>query len=605
MITQISAPTTALYLKDFMTELPHGILNKRSCGVGGSFLAITAETNYVIACPTIELIINKQHQHPNIIGVYGNAKFSDFRRQIVERLDANATIKIMVTYDSLPKVIKWLSELNQEPYTNYKLLVDEYHKILSDYSYRDKAIDGLLKEALQFTHCTFLSATPINPKFTPSVLANFPQYEIIWSATKKIRLEREKTNKPYSAAVNIIKKYKASGNKLKIDGQISEEAYFFINSVEGLAEIIKKAELKPEEVKIICADSDRNQQVLNRINPEYDFEIANVHHENKPFTFVTSKSFLGADFYSDTGIVYVVSNVHRKTTLLDISTDLYQIAGRIRNVNNPFKDRIYHIYNTGAYEMTPKEFTELVNQKIEDTQEKINVFNDLMNDKQKKALLKMFELDIDGYYSYYNHDTGLLEFNELQKLNEEFNYSIVNEIYTNGLKLREAYVNAGFDLSNKQNYTQIVDSKNTSLSTLTKQSFRDVIKEYVDCIDEGNIERAKELAELEPEIEGVVKVLGTKRIRSLAYNKTKILKEMYSSCKEVTELLEDEVKRKFKVGNFYSNKDIKEFLQNLHSTYSIIKTPKSTDINKYINTLKVNKMISGKQINGVVVIFPS
>lgn len=605
MITQISAPTTALYLKDFMTELPHGILNKRSCGVGGSFLAITAETNYIIACPTIELIINKQYQHLNIIGVYGNAKFSDFKRQILERLDANATIKIMVTYDSLPKVIKWLSELSQEPYTNYKLLVDEYHKILSDYSYRDKAIDGLLKEALQFAHCTFLSATPINPKFTPSVLANFPQYEIVWSATRKIRLEREKTNKPYSAAVNIIKKYKASGNKLKIDGQISEEAYFFINSVEGLADIIKKAKLKPEEVKIICADSDRNQQVLNRINPEYDFEIANVHHENKPFTFVTSKSFLGADFYSDTGIVYVVSNVHRKTTLLDISTDLYQIAGRIRNVNNPFKDRIYHIYNTGAYEMSPTEFEESVNQKIEDTKEKITVFNDLMNDKQKKALLRLFEDSVEGYYSYYNSETKLLEFNELLKLNEEFNYSIVNEIYTNGLTLRDAYINAGFDLSSNQNYTKIVDSKNTSLSTLTKQSFRDVIKEYVDCIDEGNIERATELAELEPEIEEVVKVLGTKRIRSLAYNKTKILKEMYSSCKEVTELLEDEIRRKFEVGNFYSNKEIKEFLQSLHYTYSIIKAPKSTDINKYVNTLKVNKMISGRQINGVVVIVPS
>lgn len=35
MITQISAPITALYLADFMTELPHGILNKRSTGVGG------------------------------------------------------------------------------------------------------------------------------------------------------------------------------------------------------------------------------------------------------------------------------------------------------------------------------------------------------------------------------------------------------------------------------------------------------------------------------------------------------------------------------------------------------------------------------------------
>ena len=414
-------------------------------------------------------------------------------------------------------------------------------------------------------------------------------------------MEREKTNKPYSAAVNIIKKYKASGNKLKIDGQVSEEAYFFINSVEGLAEIIKKAELKPEEVKIICADSDRNQQVLNRINPEYDFEIANVHHENKPFTFITSKSFLGADFYSDTGIVYVVSNVHRKTTLLDISTDLYQIAGRIRNVNNPFKDRIYHIYNTGAYEMTPKEFTELVNQKREDTQEKINVFNDLMNDKQKKALLKMFELDIDGYYSYYNHDTGLLEFNELQKLNEEFNYSIVNEIYTNGLTLRDAYINAGFDLSSNQNYTKIVDSKNTSLSTLTKQSFKDVIKEYIDCIDTNNKERAEELEELEPEIRNVVNVLGTKRIRTLGYNKSKILKEVYSNCTEVKDLIKEEISAKYTVDNFYQYKDIKEYLQQIYSTYSISRTPKSTDITEYLKVKPSNRIFEGKSVNGYVI----
>jgi len=582
MITQVTAPTTALYLKDFMTELPHGIVNKRSCGVGGSYIAITSETNYIIACPTIELIVNKQHQHPNIIGVYGTIRFSDFKAQLIEKIDNNAVVKIMTTYDSLPKVVKWLEQLEQEPYTTYKLLVDEYHKILSDYSYRDKAIDGLLKESLKFYYCTFLSATPINPKFTPSILVDFPQYEIIWSATRKIRLEREKTNKPYSAAVNIIKKYKASGNKLKIDGQISEEAYFFINSVEGLAEIIKNAKLKPEEVKIICANSERNQSVLDKINPEYDFEIANVHYKNKPFTFVTSKSFLGADFYSDTGIVYVISNVNRKTTLVDISTDLYQIAGRIRNINNPFKDRIYHIYNTGAYEMSPEEFTDLVAEKIENTKEKINVFNELMNDKQKKALLKMFELDIDGYYSYYNPETGLLEFNELQKLNEEFNYSIVNEIYTNGLTLRDAYINAGFDLSSKQTYNYIVDSNNTNLSSLTKQSFKDVIKEYVDCIDECNSDRANELVELEPEIKNVVEVLGTKRIRTLGYNKTKILKEVYSHCNEVKDVVKEEITTKYQVNTFYSLEDIKNNLAEIYKKYGITKTPKASDIKEYV-----------------------
>lgn len=602
MITQISAPTSALYLKDFLDELPHGIVNKRSTGVGGSFLAITSENNYIIACPTVELIINKQHQHPNIIGVFGLIKYSDFRMQLLEKIKANAVIKIMTTYDSLPKVINWLEELHQNPYSNYKLLVDEYHKILSDYSYRDKAIDGLLKESLKFNHCTYLSATPINPKYTPTILKSFPQYEIIWSATRKIRLEREKTNKPYSAAVNIIRKYKASKNKLKIDGYISEEAYFFINSVQGIAEIIKNAKLKPEEVKIICADSDRNYQVLDKINPEYEFNIANVHDKNKPFTFVTSKSFLGADFYSDTGIVYVVSNVSRKTTLLDISTDLYQIAGRIRNVNNPFKDRIYHIYNTGAYEMSPEEFTAMVNEKIENTQEKITVFNELMNDKQKKALLKMFELDIDGYYSYYNADTGLLEFNELQKLNEEFNYSIVNEIYTNGLTLRDAYINAGFDLSSKQSFNYIVDSNNSKLSSLTKQSFRDVIKEYVDCIDNVDIERANELVELEPEIKSVVETLGTKKIRSLSYNKTKILKEVYSHCHEVKDLIKDELNHCFEKDVFYSAKEIKDYIQSIYDNYCITKKAKATDLLEYREVKSMNKLIEGKQVAGFLIL---
>jgi hypothetical protein len=601
MTTLIQAPVDAVYLADFLTELPVGIVNKKGCGVGGSYIAITSEQNYIIAVPTIELIKNKQYQHSNIIGVYGNYKFSTFKTELSDKLQLNAVIKIMVTYDSLPKVLNWLIQLNQDPYNNYRLLVDEYHKILSDYAFRDIAIDNLLKESLKFSYCTYLSATPIEPRFTPKLLQQLPYTEIVWTATRKVTLDREKTTKPYASVVNIIRKYKASNYKLKMYGYVSSEAYFFVNSVKGIAEIIRKANLKPDEVKIICADNDRNQDILNNINPEYEFEISNVHKPNKPFTFVTSKSFLGVDFYSDSGIIYVVSNVNRKTTLLDISTDLYQIAGRIRNLNNPFKNRICHIYNTGAYEMSPEEFKELVATKIEATNEKIEVFNNLMNDKQRKALLKCFETKFEDYYSYYNVETGLLEFNELQQLNEEFNYYIVNDIYTNGLTLRDAYIKAGFDITSTQNYNSFVEEDNNTLSTLTKQSFKDVIKEYVDCIDNNEIERANELEQLEPEIKELVSKLGTSRIRGLSYNKSKILEEAYNNCDEVVDVIEEEVKTKYVSGNFYSSKQVKQDLQKLYKMFDITKKAKATDVTEYINIKNTIKSINGKKVAGFVV----
>ena len=44
--------------------------------------------------------------------------------------------------------------------------------------------------------------------------------------------------------------------------------------------------------------------------------------------------------------MFVISNSRNKNTLLDISTDIYQIAGRIRTPENPFRNKLVHIFNT-------------------------------------------------------------------------------------------------------------------------------------------------------------------------------------------------------------------------------------------------------------------
>lgn len=590
----IQAPSNALYLSEFLEELPKGILNKKATGVGGSQMAILSDKSYIVACPTVELIHNKQSQHENIFGIYSGVTYEALRDYV---FSSTHSYKIFTTYDSLPKTVTWLRSLGINAYSKCRLLIDEYHKILSDYSYRDKAINSLLKESLKFEHYTFLSATPINPKFTPTELEELDYYEIEWSNLVKKKPDRIKTNKPFQAAVNIIKQYKLGNYSItkKIGEQelISREAYFFVNSVKAIKDIINNANLLPSEVKIICADSPRNREVLD------EFSIGHTSDPNKPFTFITSKSFLGVDIYSDSGIAYVVSNLNRKTTLLDISTDLYQISGRIRNTNNPFKDTICHIYNTGASDMTPEEFKNVVQQKIEDTHGQIEVFNNAST-SQKKALLKRFEMDMEDDYSYYNSETNLLEFNNLKKLNEEFNFEIVNEIYRNGLSVREAYIKAGFDVSINQEFLKIEE---TFFNSLTKYSFKDVLKEYCQLLEEDpENTRIQQIEILEPNTKEFVNTLGIPAIRTLKYIKGSIQSAMYSSCKEVNYALSTSLKKRLQPGVFYKAENIKQILTEEFEILKVKKSAKANVITDFVPMEYKAKKINGKVVKGYLLI---
>ena len=63
----------------------------------------------------------------------------------------------MATYDAIPRVAEIAGA---EIYAKALLLVDEYHRLLFDYSFRHRAITGLLAEMLKFSRATYMSATP-------------------------------------------------------------------------------------------------------------------------------------------------------------------------------------------------------------------------------------------------------------------------------------------------------------------------------------------------------------------------------------------------------------------------------------------------------------
>lgn len=309
-----------------LNDLPHNCLfNKKITGCGGTTIALFNNENYVIAVPTTELIVNKtgnsesgistitnyDGKKQTVFGLFGTFSYY-LKKQIKEYLATTGIKKIICTYDKINALTKLL-----EP-SDFRLLVDEYQVLLKSYSFRSKAINGVIENFRSYKSFCFMSATPINADFRPSALEDIEEVEAIWDETETLKVVLDQTNHPYQKAANIINAFKLGGYQMSFNGtDIANELFFFINSVNDIASIIQYCELTNEDVKVVCADTELNREKLA------GYTISNSRSKNKPITFITSKSFEGADYFSETGISFVVSSSSSQHTLLDISTDIY------------------------------------------------------------------------------------------------------------------------------------------------------------------------------------------------------------------------------------------------------------------------------------------
>ena len=144
-----------------LEDLPHNcIFNKVVTGCGGTTVVLQNSEDYVIAVPTTELIINKtditiagvsREPYNGIypFGLFG--RFDDALPRLKEYLNSSGTKKIMCTYDKVPRLMEYIKP------SNYRLLIDEYHCLLKAYSYRQKAINGVLENFRLFKSFCFVA----------------------------------------------------------------------------------------------------------------------------------------------------------------------------------------------------------------------------------------------------------------------------------------------------------------------------------------------------------------------------------------------------------------------------------------------------------------
>jgi len=136
---------------------------------------LTNNKNTIVAVPYISLVKNKVNQHEGkVLGVYGDIDQSEIEHYIL----TNDLKKIMVTYNSLPRVITTLKQFDYDPYQDFFLLVDEWHVLFNSYVFRKEDIREVLDEAPKFKAVTYMTATPIEEKYLFKEFKHLPIVEI-------------------------------------------------------------------------------------------------------------------------------------------------------------------------------------------------------------------------------------------------------------------------------------------------------------------------------------------------------------------------------------------------------------------------------------------
>lgn len=578
-MAEIKVPENVEFLTNWDGfELPKGILNKGVTGCGATSVAIEDEHKTIICSPRINLIKNKVSQHEGLLGVFGDVK----NDEIVAYLEKAETPKIMVTYDSLPRLAKLIADKS-----DWRVVVDEYQYLLIDSGFRsDKAI-ALLDVVNEFDYVTYLSATPIADKYIQGMeqFKDVPYTELKWGdRVERIDVERIVSAKPINNAIEIVRNYQNGIFPNERDA-VSKECVIFLNSVTNIANIIHQTKIPSEDVNIIVADTEENRKVVRQIGKgEYDIGAIPLEGEpHKMFTFCTSTAFAGCDFYSTCASTFVISDNKKVHTSIDIATELAQIAGRQRLACNPFRKTIVFIYNVDIGESNADIYKEIIEQKLEKSVKMAEWKNSAPDYFKKDVIKETSEMqNIKKYsesYVRYDEKSDSFTVNRWAYLNELFAYDVQHENYQDSIRVKRQLEESGFGIKGEEKRS---DYKEQLKCILVKEGFADRMKRYCELrqLKETNpYYLADEIMERQYEdLRLYYDRVGYERIKSLGF-KEKELKNELERCYR-----ENDIKQKFRevfvVGERMSTEEIKRRMTEIYASYGIKKKGVATQLER-------------------------
>lgn len=665
-VIKLDVPAGCRYVSEIegfkIYDFPH-ILNKQIPGCGFTEYCIDPlknSENVVLCSPRKILLQNKHGQHPDttylVVNDYDSdpstdkdltkqekSKYDpykvvdpekvqkakkdkeDFFKRLTKEITGyitdcrfnNKPVKILVTYDSF-RIVKDIIQHNFND-LDYRVVIDEFQSIFTDSKFKSDTELQFVKSVQGIQKVCYVSATPMMIKYLEMLeeFKNLPYYELDWEALEPGRVSRptlyvKNLVSVYTEVKPIIKSYlnekfeyryvkKEDGSVEKIE---SKEAVFYVNSVNNITSIIKRAGLNPEQVNILVANTPENvNKVHKRLGRKFDIGTVPLRDEpRKMFTFCTRTVYLGADFYSDNARSFVVSDANIDTLAVDISLDLPQILGRQRLIENPWRNEATLFFKSikGANKKPEEVFNKKIAEKEEKTEGLLAVF-DKSNPNEQKYLSEVY-LDYAKSLHYKKDYVAVNKvfiaggvklvpvFNNLVKVSELRAYEMQQTDYANRFTVFSVIKKIGTaNIDNEVvegvlNKIESINGRREKFKYLCEQS---ELQEFNIIVDNVRFKRFKEY----------INVLGVDRCKAMSYKFGDMDKEL-NVRSFYKDKLRDKIYEIFKVGMSYTKSGIKSTLADLYKNLDYRAKAKASDLNEFFELKDCLLLDGDKKIHG-------
>jgi hypothetical protein len=624
---KIKVPEGTKYVLDWKDyTLPKGqcVVDKGVTGCGYTEFCLRNGDNVILCSPRKMMLTNKAKQHKKDCNIfYFENNFDDLedvmesyqvlQEHVLKCMFEGLPVKIMVTYDSFHYVLGFLKKRNQ--LDNYMIVVDEMQSLFSDVFLKADVENNFLISLQDCPNVLFLSATPMMEKYLDRVdeFKNLPMYQLDWSETgvvEPLNIQRSLVESLTVSAKRIISDFREGKYPiLVVGGNIhrSNEAVFFINSVNDIVKIIKSAELKPSEVNILCSDTATNRSKLKKVGHVIG-EIPLEGETNKMFTFCTSTCYIGADFYSPCASTYIFSDPNINSLAVDISIDFPQIVGRQRNKNNYFKNYVtifYRVLRKSKF-LDKDEFQEAQRKRKQNTEDLLVIWGKTSIGNEREILLRKFRDSIE--YSAYETDyisikSGTIPvYNPLIELANERAWEVAQEDYQDSISVTKRLD----EISNGTSTKAIIGEEERLANDFLQYEFFSTgvfpqkmraFCEFMDTNKEKSHAIEIILRKTEPKFNNFYSLIGTSGCKALKFRESAL--ENRLNLVASSDRLRREVMKSFEIGERYTRKFIKGKLSKIYESLNIkTKSPKANDIEEWFNARPVKIQEGDGRENG-------
>ena len=646
--TEIIVPNGIRFLSDWedfklSSFPPKCIINKQIPGCGFTEYCIRSNENIILCSPRKMLLKNKFDQHKNDVYLVVNEMDKDpgvdkdidkdtksannilekekelsavirkdnkevYKRIYEEiemyrnkRMITGRSMKILVTYDSYHIIVDILKKLNI--YQLFYTVIDEFQSILHDARFKsDTEMSFINTLQTESSTAYFVSATPMLDEYLEMLneFKDLPYFNLDWGTAdssrvikpslkvltmKSVGTKAEEILRPYLDGDFEEVVVMRSGIPTRI---VCNEAVVYVNSVNHIISIVKKLKIRPEQVNILCADTEDNRKkIKKKLGKDYDIGSVPLKGEKpKLITLCTRTVYLGADFYSLCAQSYILSDSNVESLAVDISEDLPQILGRQRLFENPWKNSATFYYRSTANykKMKWEDFENIIKKKYKDSEDLLKAYNETNDLSVKDALARKYQKDAinssykDDYVAVnrYNGIDLIPVFNNLVMINELRAFKIQQIDYKDRFTVFSTIHNTltPNDIINQQvvkfmeEYNSMTEARKRLIFLCESNLPKEVIEIVLAQIPDSDYIKSYYLA------------LGPEKIKNLGYKRNNIEKAL-GIVTFSNELLYDSIYSDFKEGGKYILSDIKEKLISIYSSINYKATPKAKDIEKY------------------------